>query len=386
MDLAYKDDKQSPDLAVVGGGVIGLAIAWRAAQAGMKVTLFERGELGGEASNVAAGMLAPVAEASLAEQEILALGRQSAALWPEFARQLSASCGLDSSFQECGTLMVATDRDQAVALDREFVLRQSLSLPVQRLRPSQARQLEPGLAPSIHAALNIPGDHTVDPRALTAALSAAAADAGAKLASNTAVAGLLGSADAITGVTLASGEEVSAGAVVVAAGSWSGQLEGIPAQAKIPVRPVKGQILRLRDPAGPGLATRVLRTDEVYVVPRGDGRYVVGATMEELGFDTTVTAGAVYELLRAAAELLPGVWELELQEASAGLRPSTPDNAPVIGPSLVPGLHWATGHHRNGILLAPITADLLLAALQSGELADSASAFTAKRFASRVLA
>jgi len=182
------------------------------------------------------------------------------------------------------------------------------------------------------------------------------------------------------GVRLARGERIAAGKVVVAAGPWSGTLRGVPDKARIPVRPVKGQSLRLADPAGPGLIERVVRWDGGYLVPRSDGRYVLGATVEERGFDTTITAGAIHDLLRDASELVPGVLELEVEEAIAGLRPGTPDNAPVIGESPVaPGLFWATGHYRNGALLTPVTADLLTRVLCGDE--DPDPAFSPQRFA-----
>jgi glycine oxidase len=163
----------------------------------------------------------------------------------------------------------------------------------------------------------------------------------------------------VAGVILASGERVHAGQVVLAAGAWTSEIEGLPAYARVPVRPVKGQILRLRDPGGPGLLQRVVRFRGGYLVPRRDGRYVLGATVEERGFEERPTAGGVYELLRDARELVPGVLELQIEELSVGFRPSTPDNAPLIGPGAVGGLVWATGHHRNGILLAPLTAELV---------------------------
>jgi glycine oxidase len=183
------------------------------------------------------------------------------------------------------------------------------------------------------------------------------------------------------GVRLASGEHVAAEQVVVAAGAWSDAIEGIPAEARVPIHPVKGQILRMHDPAGPGLVGRVVRMTSGYLVPRGDGRYVLGATMEERGFDTTVTAGAVFELLRDASELVPGISELVIDEIIAGLRPSTPDNTPAIGPSAMPGLHWAVGHYRNGILLAPITAEIVVAGLGGEELPELAAPFAPSRFA-----
>ena len=182
------------------------------------------------------------------------------------------------------------------------------------------------------------------------------------------------------GVRFQDESELRADAVVVAAGARSGQLGGLPEHARVPVRPVKGQLLRLRDPAGPGLLDRVLRTEECYVVPRGDGRYVLGATTEERGFDETVTAGALHDLLRDAIEVVPGIAELELQDASAGLRPGTPDNAPVIGRGALDGLHWATGHYRHGMLLAPLTADLVLAGMTGVPLPELAGAASPARF------
>jgi glycine oxidase len=366
-------------VAVVGGGVIGLAIAWRASQRGLRVVLLERGEIGAGTSRVAAGMLAPVSEASLTEQRLLRLGLRSASLYPGFGQEVAAA-GEDPGYLACGTLAVARDRDEAEALERELAARRRLELSVERLRASQARALEPSLAPVVRLALLAAGDHAVDPRRLTSALAHAARAAGAELRAATEVAGLEARDGAVSGVRLRTGEMLPAGAVVIAAGVWAGAIEGIPDELRIPLHPVKGQIMRLHDPAGPGLLTRVLRMGAGYIVPRGDGRYVLGATMEERGFDTTVTAGAVYELLRDAGELVPGISELVIDEISAGLRPGTPDNAPAIGPASLPGLHWAVGHHRNGILLAPVTAELVIAGLAGEALPDYAGEFAPERF------
>ena len=203
---------------------------------------------------------------------------------------------------------------------------------------------------------------------LTAALAEAVVRSGAELRCGSDVASVTVSGERIRGVELRDGEGVSADQVVIACGPWSSQISGLPAEAVVPLHPIKGQIMRLHDPSGPGLLTRVLRMPGGYVVPRGDGRYVLGATMEERGYDTSVTAGAVYELLRDAIEVLPGIDELVIDELSAGLRPATPDNAPALGPGAVEGLHWATGHYRGGILLAPITAQIVVDAL-AGEAA-----------------
>jgi len=353
-------------------------VAWRARARGLSVCVLDRDALGQGASFVAAGMLAPIAEADAGERALLALGLESARRWPAFAEELCDVSDVDVGYRRCGTLVVARDRDAAEALERELALRERLGLAVERLRPSQARALEPALAPTVRSALDIPDDHAVDPRRLAVALARAAARAGVELRPSVEVAEVLPG----EGVVLAGGERVAAGQVVVAAGAWSGALAGIPADARVPVRPVKGQTVRLRDGAhaAPGLIERVLRFEGGYLVPRGDGRYVLGATVEERGFDTTVTAVGVYELLRDASEVLPGVLELEVEELIAGLRPGTPDNAPILGRGRVDGLVWATGHYRNGVLLTPVSADLVAAEL-AGE--PQRHAFGPDRFAER---
>ncbi len=369
------------DVAVIGGGVIGLSVAWRAAQRGLRVTVLERAEPGDGASRVAAGMIAPISEASLKEEPLLRLSQASARAYPAFVDELRDASGLDPGYLACGTLAAARDRDEAEALDRELAVRTELGLPVRRLLASEARRLEPGLAPALRLALDVPDDHVIDPRALTLALAEALRRAGGELRTGDEVAEVLVSQDRVNGVRLAGGDEVVAEQVLIAAGAWSSWLPGIPEQASVPVRPVKGQTLQMHDPTGPGLLTRVLRMSRGYVVPRGDGRYVLGATMEERGFDTTITAGAIFELLRDAIELVPGIDEWVIDELIAGLRPGTPDNAPVLGPSALNGLHWATGHYRHGVLLTPVTAEIVAAALAGEPLAEHAARFGADRFA-----
>jgi glycine oxidase len=358
---------RTADVVVVGGGVIGLAVAWRCAQHGQHVTLFERGELGGGASRAAAGMLAPVAELEFGEagRRVLELGLESARIWPAFADELAEASGSPSQLRADGTLIVARDHDESEALEREFAFREKLGLDVARLRASEARRLEPSLAPTLRLAVLLPSEQSVDPRWLSGALATAARGAGAVLHEGTQVAALRGSAERVDGVTLADGSAIAAHCVVVAAGAWSG------AFGPVSVWPVKGQVMHLRDPAGPGLLSHVVRFEGGYLVPRGDGRYTLGATVEERGFDEAVTAGAVHQLLRDASELVPGVLELEIDELSAGFRPGTPDNVPVVGPGDTAGLVWATGHYRNGILLTPITAALVVAVI------DEPSASTA---------
>jgi glycine oxidase len=367
------------DLAVLGAGVIGMSVAWRAAQRGMRVVVLERDKPGAGSTGVAAGMLAPVSEALLTEQPLLRLGLASAASYPQFVAELQDSSGVDPGYHRCGTLLAARDADEAEALGRELALRSRLGLSVTRLRASEARQLEPALAPVLRLALEIPDDHAIDPRRLTSALAIALARAGGELRNRAEVKGLMIDHGRVTGVALANGEALAVEEVVVATGAW--RMEGLPEDARIPLRPVKGQIMRLRDPRGAGLLRRVVRMRGSYIVPRGDGRYVVGATMEERGFDTTVTAGAMYELLRDATELVPGLAELVLEEVSAGLRPASPDNAPVIGPGALGGLHWAAGHYRHGVLLAPITAEGVVAMLAGKAPREVLAPFSPLRFA-----
>ncbi len=358
------------DVAILGGGIIGLSVAWRARAAGMSVAVFERGEIGGGATHVAAGMLAPVAEVEFGEagRGVLGLGLRSAAMWPAFAEDLESAGGIDVGLRKTGTLVVARDEDEARELERQLAFRESLGLRARRLRASEAREHEPALAPTVRLALHAPDDHSVDPRRAMAALRCACERAGVELHEHTPARVKL-DADETRAVGLFFGEEasceaVSAGEVVVAGGAWSGSAAvGLPSYLAAPVRPVKGQILRLRDPMGPGMLDGVVRFEGGYLVPRGDGGYVLGATMEEQGFEPRATAGGVYELLRDAHELVPGVSELQIEELGVGYRPGTPDNAPLIGKGGIDGLWWATGHHRNGILLAPLTAELVVASL-----------------------
>jgi glycine oxidase len=354
------------DAAVAGGGPIGLASAWRAAQRGLRVAVVDAGRPG--AWEVAAGMLAPASEAEFGEDALAGLGLRSAERFAGFCAELG-----DTGLRPTGTLAVARDRDEAEALERMLAFRRGLGLAVERLRPSQARRLEPALAPTVRLALDVPGDTSVDPRRLVAALRAACTREGVTLVDGE-VTGVLREGDRAAGLRLADGRELPAGRVLLATGAH-------PLAGEVPVRPVRGQVLRLRDPRGPGLIERTIRAADAYLVPRADGRYVLGATMEERGHDLAATAGGVYELLRDMSEVVPGVLELELEEVGVGLRPATPDNLPAIGPGALPGLVWATGHFRNGILLTPLTADLAAAALAGEPLPEWAACADPRRFA-----
>jgi glycine oxidase len=363
---------------VVGGGVIGLGIAWRAAVAGLSVTVVDDAP-GRGASWAAAGMLAPVTEVHYGERPLLGLNLAAAARWPGFAAEVEEAAGRPVGYRPAGTLAVARDADDNAALEDLYRFQLRCGLEVERLRSRECRQLEPGLASSVRGGVLAAGDHQVDNRALVEALLVACRRAGVRMVTGR-VAELTVAGDRLTGVVVG-GETLPAGVVVLAAGCWSGGFGGVAAEALPPVRPVKGQLLYLRGPADQPLCQRNIRGLEVYVVPRTDGRVVVGATVEEQGFDTRVTAGAVGDLLRAALELLPDVAELELLETVVGLRPGSPDNAPMLGPAGPEGLVVATGHYRNGILLAPVTADAVAELLATGKVPELIAPFTPGRFA-----
>ncbi|MFG3720140.1 glycine oxidase ThiO [Streptomyces massasporeus] len=371
------------DVLVIGGGIIGLVTAWRSAQRGFTTALVDP-EPGGGAAQVAAGMLAAVTELHYGEQTLLGLNLASARRYPDFAAELTELTGQDLGYRRCGTLAVALDADDRAHLRELHALQQQSGLESQWLSGRECRRLEPMLAPGVRGGLRVDGDHQIDPRRLAGALVAACERAGVVF-HRTWAERLTVVRDRATGVVLADGAEAAAGRVVLAGGSLSGRLAGVPQDVLPPVRPVKGQVLRLTMPRrhGPFLSRTVravVRGSHVYLVPRASGELVVGATSEELGWDTTVTAGGVYELLRDAHELVPGITELPLTETRAGLRPGSPDNAPLLGPTGLEGLLLATGHYRNGVLLTPVTGDAMAHVLATGELPEEARPFTPKRF------
>jgi len=375
---------RTSDVLVIGGGIIGLVTAWRAAQRGFATAVVDP-EPGGGAAQVAAGMLAAVTELHYGEQTLLGLNLASARRYPDFAAELTDATGHDLGYRQCGTLAVAQDADDRAHLRELHALQRQSGLESEWLSGRECRRLEPMLAPGVRGGLRVDGDHQIDPRRLAGALVAACERAGVVFhrvwAERFEVV-----RNRTTGVTTSDGTELGAGQVVLAAGSLSGRLPGVPDEVLPPVRPVKGQVLRLTVPKryAPFLSRTVravVRGSHVYLVPRENGELVVGATSEELGWDTTVTAGGVYELLRDAHELVPGITELPLTETRAGLRPGSPDNAPLLGPTELDGLLLATGHYRNGVLLTPVTGDAMAHALDTGDLPDVARPFTPKRFA-----
>lgn len=381
------------DVAVVGAGVIGLASAWRLAQAGASVVVVDPAP-GSGASGVAAGMLAPVTEARPGEHAQLALNRSSWARWPAFAAEVEAAAGRSVGFRADGTLMVALDADDRAVLDDLAARHEDMGLRVERLRGREARSLEPGLAPGVRAGLLASDERSVDPAALVDALLVAVERDGVTVVRGGVERLAVAPDGRAVGVVVeaeASGagapRPVDAGTVVLAAGCATPLVPGVPDGARPPVRPVKGQILTLAQPEGDHLLGRtvrgIVRGASVYLVPRDDGRVVVGATVEERGWDTTPTAGGAYELLRDALALVPGLDDATFVAARAGLRPGSPDDLPMIGATSVPGLVVATGHHRNGVLLTPVTAEAVAAVVAGGAPPDEVAPCDPRRFAGR---
>ena len=328
-------------------------------------------------------MLAPVTEAAYGEEALLRLCLASVQRWPAFAAELEAAGGMAVGLRTAGTLVVGFDEDDVRALDALHGYQQDLGLAAERLTPRETRRREPALTPRVRGGLAVDGDHSVDGRALHRALLAAAEAEGVRVLRSRVAGVRLDRARArAAGLLLDGGAEVAAGSVVLALGAHSGALPGVP---PLPVRPVKGQILRLAGAAGllEGTVRALVRGRPVYLVPYGDDRLIVGATTEDRGFDPTVTAGGVHDLLHDALEVVPGVSELELVETLARWRPGTPDNAPLLGACALPGLVLATGHHRNGVLLTPVTADVVADLLATGVLPELAAPFTAERFTHR---
>lgn len=372
------------DVVVVGAGVIGAAVAWRCAQRGMSVTIVDPAPERG-AWHTAAGMLAPITELHYAETPLLRLNLDASARYPAFTAELSELTGLPTGFHECGTVSVAWDGADLIALRELHAFGRTLGVEATLLTGRELRELEPALAAGLPGGLLARGDHQVDPRLLHAALLAAAERAG--VCRRRGHARLDVAAERAVGVRLGDGSGVSAATVVLAAGAWSSHVEGVPAEFAPPVRPVKGQTLRLRLPGEPRLRHVVrgsVKGTPVYVVPRADGRLVVGASSEEAGYDLSPRAGAVYELLRDAQSILPELGEAVLEEVCAGLRPGSPDNAPVIGESGLAGLIHATGHYRNGVLLTPVTADGVTELIATGVVPDGLAPFGPVRFGQAV--
>jgi glycine oxidase len=360
--------------------VIGLGIAWRLAQSGCPVTVYDRGEAGHGASWAAAGMLAAAVETEPGEEKLLALTLESQRLWPDFARELEAASGISIDYRDEGTMVVALTRDDAELLRFTYEFQKSLGLELNWLSGADARRREPHLRPGIPGAVLSLRDHQVENRLLGCALAEAARRAGAVLYEHRPVHEVEFANEHACGVVTERGYD-RADVVVLAAGAWSREIGGIPRSHLPPVRPIKGQMLALRmNPEAPLLRHVMWLPRGGYLVPRRDGRLIVGGTVEERGFDDSVTAGGLLALIEGAWRAVPAIEELPFDEAWVGFRPGSRDDAPMLGPSGIDGLVIATGHHRNGILLTPITAQSISAYILTGRMPQSAESFAPERF------
>lgn len=367
---------QAADVLIVGGGVIGCAIARRAARDGLSVIVLERGTPGMEASWAAAGMLSPLAEAD-EPGPFLDLLVRARAMYPAYAAALREETGVDVSYSDAGTLYAALREEDEEELEARWRWQSAAGLPLERLTAREAREAEPALTPQVRGALRFPGDHQVDNRALGAALWSAAARAGAELRLGAHAVRLLREGDRASGVECASGERIAAGAVVLAGGAWAGRMQGLP--RPVPVEPVHGQLLALQ--AVPPLFRHVVDTPRCYLVPRASGRLIVGATTERTGDRKAVTPWGLRRLIDGATEAAPALEHAPLAETWSGLRPGTPDGFPILGRDPdVPNLVYATGHFRNGILLAPLTGERVVALLSRDEWCADLEAFGIARF------
>lgn len=366
------------EVIVVGGGIAGMGVAWSLAREGTDVTLVERGTLGRSASWAAAGMLAPAAEIGFDELDLYDLSRQSLAEWPAFARDVEAASGIGVGYDDAGALVVADDRDSARALLRLFQFQESHGVPVTWLSGAEAAEMEPALTSRIPAAIHSPEDHQVDNRAVVRALAAACREAGVTVREETTVETIEPGHPAA--VVLDGGERLAAPVVVIAAGAWSGRLAGLdPAP---PIRPIKGQALSLRMNADVQFS-HFIRAPRAYLVPKSDGRLVVGATSEDRGDDLALTAGGLYRVLEGAVRVAPGVEELDVIETWVGLRPASRDHAPILGRSRQPGIAMATGAYRHGVLLLPAMARIVsrdVLAMLAGNAGEVPDALSPQRF------
>ena len=371
------------DVVIVGGGVIGLSLALELLRRERRVLLLERDRPGAGATFAAGGMLAPISEAELEPAELIELGRDSLNRYPQFVADVERLGGFGCGYRDEGTLWVATNRDDREELGRLEETMRLKSLEVQPLTPEQVGRLEPHLSGRVLGGLRVGTDHQIDPRKLTLGLRRAVEALGGRILCPARVESIEAQAGRVTGVSGRGPNEerldVRAARVILAAGAWS--TDGIRQPAgSFGLRPIKGQLIRLN---GPRLIEHVVRAPDVYLIPRSDGALLVGATMEETGHDNSATAGAVLDLLRHAWQVLPGIYDLQFEEVSVGLRSAVADHLPVIGPSAVENLYLAFGHFRNGILLAPATAHYLADWIMQGRMPDALRSFQAERLAGR---
>ena len=348
------------DVLVVGGGIIGCSIALRLKQSGLNVAVVERGRIGRESSWAAAGMISPQTEAS-GPGPLFDLSLRSRALYRDFAGEVAELSGIDVQYRDEGALCIQLSEEDQRHARHWSGWQAEAGLPVEMVPLDTLRRLAPAVTEAAVGAIYVP-DHQVENRRLMAGLEAALRSLGVEMIEETAVDGLIIERDRVRGV-LSGARRLGSGVVVIAAGCWSGALLE-PLGLKVETTPARGQMVALR---GEGLPIdHVLHSQKCYVIPRFDGRILVGATVEYVGFQRGITAGGISSLLAAAIELAPVLRDCEIVETWSGLRPDTSDHQPILGPSGIDGLLLATGHFRNGILLAPVTADLIAAAVSGG--------------------
>jgi glycine oxidase len=341
------------DVAIAGGGVIGGAIALELARAGLRVGVFDRQHPGLEASWASAGILSPAPE-SPGMIAMVPLGKASLSLYPDFVARVEEISGQNTGFRPKGTLEALFSKDTREELSTIIALHHGLGLQAEALRPEDARELEPALSEEVEAAVLRPNEASIDNRALTNAVLEAAKRSGAEIFPGSGVKAIWRDGNRCAGLQLQK-EKIEAKWTIIAAGCFSETIEGVAKYA--PVTPAKGQMAALR--AHDVEIQRVLWSDKIYLVPRNDGRILAGATVEHVGFDKRTTAGGIQKILSAAIELAPGLANARIEETWAGLRPDSPDHLPILGPTDIDGLLMATGHFRSGILLTPITAQVI---------------------------
>ncbi|MCI0717210.1 MAG: glycine oxidase ThiO [Chlorobi bacterium] len=363
---------------IIGGGIIGLSLGWQLVRRGADVEILERSKAGKSSSWAAAGMLAPQAEMGFEDIELFYLCRKSLEMYPRFLEELYNDSCIKAEYDKCGAIMPAFDRDDSERIRRLFDFREKIGLPVQWLTGSEAREIEPYLSPKCTFAVWMPEDGQIDNRKLLETLRTAFINAGGKLYEDHLVERINIKNGKAIGVHI-HGIDIEADKIIVCAGSWSKMIEGIPEEAQPPVRPVKGQAISLiMDDTCK--VTHAVRAPDAYLVPKKDGRLIVGASVEEMGFDEKPTAGEIFRILERAWEAVPSIYDLKIQSIDVGLRPGSRDHEPIIGDSDIEGLYFATGHYRNGILLTPVTAYELAEWIISGNKSETLARFNISRF------
>jgi len=366
--------KSSCEVVVIGGGVIGLTIARALAQRGLRdVCLIERARLGTEASFAAAGMLLPQVEAAT-KDDFFTLACRSRDLYASFAAALHEETGIDVELDTTGTLYLALNSTDQEEIEKGYYFQSRAGLAIELLSTSAARALEPCISESITGALLFPQDIQVENRRLLNALANSVSNLGVNFLTGTNVDSLVVEGNRLTGVQTSSGA-ITCSTVVVAAGTWSSFIK----HTRFSIEPVRGQMVCLE--AKPQLTRHVIFSRRGYIVPRRDGRLLAGSTSENAGFDKSVTAGGINKILQNAHEISPAISNLPIVDTWAGLRPRAADGLPVLGPCVeIDGLFYATGHYRNGILLAPITGELISEAIVEGVASPLLAPFSPERF------